>query len=74
MVKWLINNFWIKVISLALAIITWFYVKEELTKERQLTKQFYKSSIINQATRPFFGKEKKPANKGYLMNKNSRQK
>lgn len=32
MQKWLINNLWLKVVSLILAIITWFYIYGELTK------------------------------------------
>lgn len=30
--KWLLNNFWIKVLSLVLAIITWFYVHGEVSR------------------------------------------
>jgi len=40
MFKWIINNFWIKIISLVLAVITWFYVKEEMTKEKQVNKSY----------------------------------
>lgn len=32
MQKWLLNNFWLKVISLILAIVTWFYISGELAK------------------------------------------
>jgi hypothetical protein len=39
---WIINNFWIKIIALILAVITWFYVHEEIVKDRQFDKQFYK--------------------------------
>ncbi|MFA4991920.1 MAG: hypothetical protein WC569_05005 [Candidatus Omnitrophota bacterium] len=40
MFKWIVNNFWIKIISLVLAIITWFYVSEEITKEKQVNKSY----------------------------------
>lgn len=46
--NWLINNFWIKIVSLILAVITWFYVNEELIKEKKMAKQLYKSSVISQ--------------------------
>ncbi|OIO33912.1 MAG: hypothetical protein AUJ70_02225 [Candidatus Omnitrophica bacterium CG1_02_40_15] len=46
--NWLINNFWIKIVSLILAVITWFYVNEELIKEKKMAKQLYKSSVIDQ--------------------------
>lgn len=52
MVSWITNNFWIKVISLILALVTWFYVNEELIKEKQLAKQFYKTSIITKTKNP----------------------
>lgn len=55
--NWLINNFWIKVISLILAVITWFYVNEELVKEKNMSKQLYKSSSISQIQNPFYGKK-----------------
>jgi len=32
MKSWLLNNFWLKAISLALAVITWFYVVGELSR------------------------------------------
>ena len=50
--NWIINNFWIKIVSLILAVITWFYVNEELVKEKQMTKQFYKSSVISHIENP----------------------
>jgi len=56
--NWFLNNFWIKIISLILAVITWFYVNEELIKEKQMTKQLYKSSVINQIQNP--SHDKKP--------------
>jgi len=50
--NWLINNFWIKIVSLILAVITWFYVNEELIKEKKMTKQLYKSSVTRQIQNP----------------------
>lgn len=32
MKNWLLKNFWLKTISLALAVITWFYVADELKR------------------------------------------
>ncbi len=46
--NWIINNFWIKIVSLILAVIMWFYVNEELIKEKKMAKQLYKSSVISQ--------------------------
>jgi YbbR domain-containing protein len=46
--NWFFNNFWIKITSLILAVITWFYVNEELIKEKQMTRQLYKSSVVKQ--------------------------
>jgi len=57
--NWIINNFWIKVLSLILAVITWFYVNEELIREKQMAKQLYESSIVSQIQNPSY--EKKPA-------------
>jgi len=31
MYKWFINNFWLKIISLILAIVAWFYISGELS-------------------------------------------
>jgi len=50
--NWIINNFWIKVLSLILAVVTWFYVNEELIKEKKIEKQLYKSSIANRTETP----------------------
>jgi len=55
--NWLLNNFWIKIVSLILAVITWFYVNEELIKEKEMTKQLYKSSVINQIQNPSYDKK-----------------
>ncbi|MDP2911020.1 MAG: hypothetical protein Q8N76_01625 [Candidatus Omnitrophota bacterium] len=56
--NWVINNFWIKVLSLVLAVVTWFYVNEELIKEKKIEKQLYKSSISNRTETP--SQSKKP--------------
>ena len=56
--NWIVNNFWIKVLSLVLAVITWFYVNEELIREKQMAKQLYESSIMSQIQNPSY--EKKP--------------
>lgn len=55
--NWFLNNFWIKIISLILAVITWFYVNEELIKEKEMAKQLYKSSVINQIQNPSYDKK-----------------
>jgi len=55
--NWFLNNFWIKIISLILAVITWFYVNEELIKEKHMTKQLYKSSVISQIRNPSYDKK-----------------
>lgn len=53
--NWFFNNFWIKIVSLILAVITWFYVNEEIVKEKHMTKQLYKSSVINRVQIPSYG-------------------
>lgn len=53
--NWLLNNFWIKIVALILAVITWFYVNEEIIREKHMTKQLYKSSIVNRAQIPSYG-------------------
>jgi hypothetical protein len=55
--NWIINNFWVKMLSLVLAVITWFYVNEELIKEKKMVKQLYKSSVVNQIQNPFYNKK-----------------
>jgi len=55
--NWIVNNFWIKIVSLILAIITWFYVNEELIKEKKMAKQLYKSSIVSQIQNPSYDKK-----------------
>jgi len=55
--NWIVNNFWIKIVALILAIITWFYVNEELIKEKKMAKQLYKSSIVSQIQSPSYDKK-----------------
>jgi YbbR domain-containing protein len=55
--NWIVNNFWIKIVSLILAIITWFYVNEELIKEKKMAKQLYKSSVVSQIQNPSYDKK-----------------
>lgn len=47
MKNWVVNNFWIKIVSLILAVITWFYVKGELAKERRVSGKYYKSAMLD---------------------------
>ena len=53
--NWFFNNFWIKIVSLILAVITWFYVNEEIVKEKHMTNQLYESSVINRVQIPSYG-------------------
>ncbi|MBU1911990.1 MAG: hypothetical protein KKB22_00450 [Candidatus Omnitrophica bacterium] len=55
--NWIVNNFWIKIVSLVLAIITWFYVNEELIKEKKMAKQLYKSSVLSHIQNPSYDKK-----------------
>jgi hypothetical protein len=55
--NWIINNFWIKVVSLILAIVTWFYVNEELIKEKDMANQLYKSSVVSQTQASSYDKK-----------------
>ena len=50
MKNWFTNNLWVKIVSLILAVITWFYVNEELYKERRISQEFYKSSFMQRMT------------------------
>lgn len=64
MKNWIVNNFWMKIISLALAVLTWFYVNGELGKQKRLQDNFYKPpSIEPTKDRPSVG------NKGYIIEK-----
>lgn len=65
MKNWIINNFWIKIVSLMLAIITWFYVNGELVKEERISRK-YKSSFLKDAPdSPSL--EKRQMNRGYVV-------
>jgi YbbR domain-containing protein len=55
MKNWIVNNFWIKITSLILAVITWFYVNGEL----------YKTSLAEKES----SSEKTKMNKGYITEK-----
>lgn len=67
MKNWIVNNFWIKIIALVLAVLTWFYVNGELEKEKRLSKEFYKKQFMEhlKSSPP----ETKPMNKGYIIKK-----
>lgn len=69
MKNWIVNNFWIKVVSLVLAVIAWFYVNGELDKERRLSsREFYQShSFKHSKNQP--AAEKTKMNRGYIMEK-----
>ena len=59
--NWITNNFWVKAISLILAVITWFYVNAELIKQKNARDKFYKPPTIKSAQdQPTAG------NKGYI--------
>lgn len=70
MKNWIINNFWIKAVSLMLAIMAWFYVNGELKKEHLLSSKFYNSdlykSYLDENSQEQPSSEKKPMNKGYI--------
>ncbi len=68
MKNWIVNNFWIKILSLLLAIVTWSYVNGELYKESRLSRKYYKSPIKEQAEKKPPA-EKKPMNRGYITEK-----
>ena len=44
MKNWVVNNLWMKLAALILAVITWFYVNGELNKIKRASGDFYKSS------------------------------
>jgi len=70
MKNWIVNNFWIKVISLILAVMAWFYVNGELDKEKRLASKFYGSdlykSYLDENSQEQPASEKKTMNKGYV--------
>ena len=67
MKNWIVNNFWIKIISLLLAVVTWFYVNGELYKDR-LSREFYESSLREHAEKEPPA-EQKQMNRGYITEK-----
>jgi len=71
MKSWIINNLWIKIISLLLAIITWIYVNGELDKEKRIARKFYKSSLVRPVKEDIPPQQirKKSMNRGYIMEK-----
>ena len=46
MKNWILNNFLMKILSLLLAVMTWFYVNEELNREKKFSTTLYKSSFV----------------------------
>ncbi|MBM3253012.1 MAG: YbbR-like domain-containing protein [Candidatus Omnitrophica bacterium] len=45
--KWLLNNFWLKIAALILSVSCWFYVKEVLNREQhRLNKENVSSEIL----------------------------
>ncbi len=68
MKNWIVNNFWIKIVSLMLAVITWFYVNGELHKESRVLGKYYKSPPMEH-TEKKSPSEKKQMNRGYVMEK-----
>ena len=70
MKNWIVNNFWIKIVSLILAVVTWVYINGELTKERPPSRNFFRSIREEKPakiTSPFL--EEKDINKGYVVEK-----
>ncbi|MFC1666808.1 hypothetical protein ACFL0P_02895 [Candidatus Omnitrophota bacterium] len=68
MKNWIVDNFWIKIASLILAIVTWLYVNGELSKMKSVSENAYKSSIAEHAKRQPALK-KKQMNRGYVTEK-----
>lgn len=68
MKNWVVNNFWIKIISLILAIITWFYVNGELDKEKRISNKLYQSYLSERPRKQPTTKQKQ-MNRGYIMEK-----
>jgi len=66
MKNWIVNNFWIKIVSLILAVITWFYVNAEVNRQKYISGKFYKSTLIDR-TKISPSLEKKQMNKGYVV-------
>jgi len=66
--NWIVNNFWIKITSLVLAVITWFYVNGEVGKDKHISRSFYNSSRMEPTQRQTFP-EKKNVKKNYQKRK-----
>ncbi|MBU4312749.1 MAG: hypothetical protein KJ706_08545 [Candidatus Omnitrophica bacterium] len=64
MKNWIVNNFWMKVFSLALAVLTWFYVNGELGKQGILQDNFYKPPTFDHTEDNLSA-----GNKGYVVEK-----
>ena len=64
MKNWIVNNFFLKVISLVLAVVIWFYVNGELTKQKRMRDKFYKPPTIEHTK-----EEPSQGNKGYIVEK-----
>ena len=60
----IVNNFWIKIASLILAIIVWLHVNAELERQKWRQDKFYKPPTIGHTKdQPTQG------NKGYIVEK-----
>jgi len=68
MKNWIVNNFWIKIVALMLAVVSWFYVNGELDKEKRISRKYYKSSLIEH-TQKQPSLEKTKMNRGYITEK-----
>lgn len=70
MKNWIVNNFWIKIISLVLAVITWFIVNGELEKERRFSRRFYNSALyksyLSEDSQEEDPSPEKTMNRGYI--------
>jgi YbbR domain-containing protein len=68
MKDWIFNNFWIKILSLLLAVMTWLYVNGELTKQKRTRDVLYKPPTIEETDdQPSL--QPKQINKNYLREK-----
>lgn len=63
MKSWIVNNFWIKIVSLVLAVIAWFYVNGELDKEKRFSSKFYNSNLYKSYLQEYQSKEDSTENK-----------
>lgn len=73
MKNWIVNNFWIKIISLILAAVMWFIVNGELEKERRFSSRFYNSSLYKSYlagdTQEDPSSQETKMNRGYITEK-----